>query len=153
MIVGFVVLGAGAEGLGRRGISPLTVAVWGMSLFMLQLGLIALELIEVSSLLWVLFGFFGTSGIINYAALSQSFPSRLAGRVNTALNLLVFVVAFAAQWGIGAIINQWPAGPSGQYNPTGYQVAFGIMLGLQLITAIWFFVAGRRLSRGAQQSR
>ena len=146
MIAGFVVLGAGAERLGQRGISPLTVAAWGMSLFMVQLFLITLELVQVSSLLWILFGFFGTAGIINYAALSQSFPSHLAGRVNTALNLLVFVAAFAAQWGIGAIINLWPTGPTGHYNPAGYQVAFGLMLGLQVIAAVWFRIAGRLLS-------
>ena len=52
---------------------------------------------------WMLFGFFGTSGIISYAVLSQQFPAHLAGRANTALNLLVFVAAFLAQWGIGAV--------------------------------------------------
>jgi len=54
----------------------------------------------------VLFGYFGTSGILPCAVLSQSFPPQLSGMVNMALNLLVFVfvTAFTAQWGIESII-------------------------------------------------
>jgi len=53
--------------------------------------------------------------------------------VNTALNLLTFLGAFAAQWGIGAVINLWPASDNG-YAVPGYRAAFGMMLGLQLIS-------------------
>jgi hypothetical protein len=95
----------------------------------------------------MLFGFFGTSGILPYAALSQSFPLRLSGRVNTALNLLVFLAAFAAQWGIGAIIAQWPVTQSGGYAPAGYQVAFATLLIIQLATILWFWFASTLLKK------
>jgi hypothetical protein len=87
-------------------------------------------------LLWVLFGFFGTSGVLNYAILSQAFPPALAGRANTALNLLVFVLAFAGQWGMGAIIDHWPRAGGG-YADVGYQLAFGLALLLQLLSWLW----------------
>ena len=147
MVAGFVVLGTAAERLGRRGIPTMAVAAIGMGVFMGVLLLIVFQFEQWSTLLWMLFGFFGTAGILVYAALSQSFPLHLSGRVNTALNLLVFVVAFAAQWGIGAIIGQWPTTPSGGYAPSGYQAAFGIMLGLQLLTVFWFWLAGAILRR------
>ena len=65
--------------------------------------------------------------------------------MNTALNLLVFVLAFVAQWGIGAVIEMWPATASGGYSPSGYRAAFIIIMVLHIITLIWFFMAGRRL--------
>lgn len=67
------------------------------------------------------------------------------GRANTALNLMVFVTAFIAQWAMGAVIERWPAAARGAYAPAGYyQVAFGMMLALQILALIWFFVAGRK---------
>ena len=93
--------------------------------------------------LLMLFGFFGTSGIIAYAALSQQFPVQLSGRVTTAVNLLVFVAAFLGQWATGAIIGIWPVGADGSYAQAGYRTGFAVMLGLQGIGLIWFFMAIR----------
>jgi predicted MFS family arabinose efflux permease len=141
MVIGFILIGAAAERASRLGIKPIAVAVAGMSAFMLvQLSLI-LEATSWARTLWVLFGIFGTTGIVPYAVLSQSFPLHLSGRVNTALNLLVFVAAFAAQWGIGAIINLWPVVTGDGYAPAGYQAAFAVMLLLQLLSLVWFSIA------------
>ncbi len=148
MVVGFIVLGTAAERLSRRGIPTMAVAAAGMGGFMGVLLLIVFQFEQWSALLWMLFGFFGTAGILPYAVLSQSFPLHLSGRVNTALNLLVFMVAFAGQWGIGAIIGQWPTTETGGgYAPSGYQTAFSITLALQLLTVLWFWLAGAILRR------
>ena len=94
LILGFALIGAIAEWLRPMGIKPISVGIVGMLIFMLiQLALV-LELTEYSMLLWSGYAFFSTAGVITYAVLSQSFPTELAGRVNTGLNLLVFVVAF-----------------------------------------------------------
>jgi predicted MFS family arabinose efflux permease len=135
MVAGFLSLGQLAYRLARRGIAPLTVATGGLAVFMLaQLAILVGWGPRLP--LWVLFGFFGTSGMLSYAVLSQSFLSSLAGRVNTALNLLVFVAAFAMQWGMGAIINRWPAADGG-YADWGYQLAFGMVLAGQFVTWLW----------------
>jgi hypothetical protein len=125
----------------------MTVAAGGMAAFMIVLLCIVLELRALAVPLWVLFGFFGTSGILPYAALSQSFPAHLSGRVNTALNLLVFVCAFCAQWGIGFVIERWPVGPGGGYAPAGYRAGFGMILALQVLALLWYLAAGRRVDR------
>ena len=139
MVGGFLGLGQLAYRLTRWGIPPIAVAAAGMALFMLiQLAVLCGF---GSPMVWVLFGFFGTSGVLNYAILSQAFPPDLAGRVNTALNLLVFVLAFAAQWGMGVMINRWPMAGGG-YAASGYQLAFGLALVLQLISWLWL-LAGR----------
>jgi len=108
-------------------------------------GLILLHITSLTLPLWILFGFFGSAGVLNYAILSQSFPANLAGRVNTGLNVMVFVMAFGGQWGIGEIINLWPVLPDGRYAPVSYQAGFGVMLGLQVLSVIWFILAGLRI--------
>ena len=143
MVFGFISMGSLTERLSRAGVRPIKVAAAGMFVFMMIQALVILELTDWALPLWVCFGIFGTTGILPYAVLSQSFPAHLTGRVNTALNLLVFIAAFAAQWGIGAVINLWPVAASGGYAPAGYQAAFSVMLGLQTVTFLWFVVASR----------
>ncbi len=138
MVAGFILLGALAERVGRWGLSPLAVGVGGMTAFMVVQVLTTLQWTGAVVPLWLLFGFFGTTGIIPYAGLSQRFPPQLAGRVNTGLNLLVFVAAFAGQWGIGAIIDLWPETTAGGYAPPAYQAAFGTMLGIQVLGLAWY---------------
>lgn len=138
MVAGFIVTGWLAERLSRLGIRPLIVAVVGMSLFMIVQAAVVAQWTGAVLATWMAFGFFGTAGILPYAALSQRFPPHMTGRMNTGINVLVFVVAFAGQWGIGAVINLWPATAAGGYAPEGYRAAFGIMLGLQVLTLAWF---------------
>ncbi|MFP4389462.1 MAG: MFS transporter, partial [Desulfococcaceae bacterium] len=142
ILAGYLAMGALAERLGRRGIPPMSVAAGGMIVFMVNLLLIAKTAWPWPIPAWLVYGFFGTSGILPYAVLSQRFPVNLSGRVNTALNLLVFVSAFAAQWGVGAVIGLWiPPGPD-RYAPDGYAAAFALLTGLQAVAAIWFFLSG-----------
>jgi predicted MFS family arabinose efflux permease len=145
MVAGFALIGALAARLSKSGIQPLSVSVTGMGTFIVIQGLILLHTPSLAMPLWILFGFFGASGVLNYAILSQSFPGNLAGRVNTGLNVMVFVVAFGGQWGIGEIINLWPVLPDGRYAPAAYQAGFGVMLALQVLAVIWFILAGRRI--------
>ena len=141
MIAGYFAFGSLAERLARRGTQPMTVAAAGMLCFIVVQGMIVLQMLNMTLLIWLLFGFFGTACILPYAALSQSFPRQLSGRVNTGLNLLVFVAAFAAQWAIGLIIDLWPQTTPGSYNATGYSSSFGLIVILQLAGAIWYFLA------------
>jgi len=143
MIAGFISLGTLAQRTGR----PLRVAEAGVLVFLCVQLLLIIGWREMAWPLWLLFGFFGTVGILPYAVLSQRFPAALAGRVNTGLNLLVFVCAFAGQWAMGAVIDLWPSS-DGHYALDGYRAAFGMMFVLQLAATAWYFAAGRDLSGG-----
>ncbi|OQX30952.1 MAG: hypothetical protein B0D96_04500 [Candidatus Sedimenticola endophacoides] len=142
MVAGFALIGLGASRLIRRGIATEKVAATGMLLFMLaQLAIIG-GWGGVPA--WALFGFTGTSGVLAYAALSQHFPAHLAGRANTALNLLVFVGAFGAQWCIGALIGLWPEDARGHYPAAGYHWAFTAVLLSQAIGMAWYYLQRER---------
>lgn len=147
MIAGFIGLGALAGRLNRSGIGVLSTAVTGMSLFMTVQLLLLIAPAAWTQWLWMTFGFFGTSGIIAYAALSQQFALELSGRVTTAVNLLVFIAAFVGQWAIGVVIGFWPVGSGGAYAVAGYRMGFAFMLSLQVLSLIWFAVAGHFLGR------
>jgi MFS family permease len=151
MIVGYFAFGALTEHLARRRIQPMTVAAVGMLTFIFVQCLLVLQWTTLTLPLWLLFGFCGTSCILPYAVLSQSFPNHLSGRANTGLNLLVFVAAFAAQWVIGLIINLWPQSASGGYNASGYSTGFGLILSLQIAAAIWYLLSSKRASNSPKQ--
>jgi len=139
MSLGFLSIGFLAERLARIGVPPVRVSAAGMSIFILIQTLIVFQPPVVwYTPAWLMFGFFGTSGIIQYASLSQHFPRDLSGRVNTAINLMVFVSAFFLQWVSGVIIELWPQTASAQYPVQSYQTAFGLLWSMQLAALAWF---------------
>ena len=142
MIAGVFIMGGVAERLGRRGIHTATVMLWGMLVFMITQAFIARGSISLTVPLWILFGFFGPTGVLSYAILAQKFPPHLGGRANTCLNLFVFVATFVAQWGIGIVINRWPAGPDNRYAMEGYEVAFTVIIILQIVALLWYVLSG-----------
>lgn len=141
MVAGFIFLGFAAEKISGRGVSVKTSAITLMTVFICIQTLIALNINLPPLLVWGLFGFFGTSGILSYSALSMAFPTSLSGRVTTGINMLVFVAAFVLQWAIGAIINLWDVSASGNYHPSGYMTAFLMVAGLQGAGLIWTLVS------------
>ena len=145
MVTGFLLMGNVAYRLSRLGIRNVVVAGAGMLIFMVVQLCLTLQLTALTLPLWVLFGFFGTSGLLSFAVLSHYFPAELSGRVSTAVNVMVFVSAFIAQWGIGAIVNFWPTADG--YEPRGYQAAFALVLALQGLTFVWFIWGEQRQSR------
>ena len=139
---GFLFWGVAASWLARRGVTPLALFKFGTAVFLGVQLLLAFGMTAGAPALWVAFGLFGTSGSLTFSTLSQSFPVSMTGRANTALNLLVFLAAFACQWAFGAIVNLWPAAP-GRYHPDGYSAAFATLLVLQLLAYAWLLIGAR----------
>lgn len=150
MICGFISLGSIAARLARRGISPAVTSATCMALFMSVQFLVLVTPEEWYFIVWLVFGFIGTSGIIAYAGLSQLFEVRLSGRVTTSVNMLVFVATFATQWLIGVIIELWPVAADGSYAKQGFYYGFGLMLALQIISLVWYVIGVRLLGRSSR---
>jgi len=139
---GYALTGFLADRLTRRGL-PATGLMAGQSLIFLAIQTpLALGWTGAPTLLWALFGTFGTGSVLAFTILSQGFPPAVTGRVTTALNLLVFCGAFAVQAGIGAIIGAFPA-PAGRYSSDGHFWAYILMVGLECLALIWFLLPRR----------
>jgi len=130
--VGFAFFGWFSDRLAQRGVAPLTVFKIGALLAAIALAVIAFVPPLAGLASWLVFNLFSASAPIGYAILSREFPRELAGRVNTAVNLLIFAAAFTIQWGLGAIVGQWVK-VAGHYPPAAYAAALGALLFVDVV--------------------
>lgn len=144
MFVGVLGLGTLADQLQKFGIKPQTVMGVGIGLSLGVQSMFVLEQVAFTTPLCFAFGFFGSSALLVFSILGQTFPTNLVGRANTAQNMLSFIGAFAAQWGIGEIINLWPEIEGGQYDPAGHRAAFMTAIGIELAAFLYFLMPNRR---------
>ena len=146
MAFSYPILGALADRLSARGITTArTFAVYSALFILLQIPLAA-GWSGAPLFAWAAFGFLGCGTVVGYAALTQQAPPAMAGRVNAAINLVVFFSAFAVQWSVGAILNVFQSAPA-----TGHTIALSGVTGLQVLAWLWFIRGSDR--RGWQQSR
>jgi MFS family permease len=146
--VGGVLCGSLSDRLMQRGIPPLATYLAGCTACSAAMIPIVLGYGSASLLFWSLFVGLAPSGTLSYPLLAARFPKEMAGRVVTALNMITFMLAFAVQFGVGAIIDLWPV-VDGRYALDGYRTAFGLCWLLQVAAVGWLAYAERdRLRRG-----
>lgn len=154
LIIVWPLIGWLADRLGRRGIATEDTGAIGMGLFIVVQIWLLFEPVEHALTAWILFNLFAAFSVLSYAALSQKFPPELAGRANTAVNVLVFGSAFICQWGVGVIIDMWPTNAAGGFHPDGYRSAFAVLIVLQFLAFVWFWMAPvARRRRAAKRSQ
>jgi predicted MFS family arabinose efflux permease len=146
-LCGVLGIGALADVLLRRGIRPIASLTAVIALTLATEALFAAEATGIAYALCFAFGFFGSGTTLSYAVYGQHFPEHLAGRVNTAQNLVSFVVAFVMQWGIGEIVAQWPVRPDGGYASEAHQAALLVVMGLTAIAYVWFLASRRKAAQ------
>ena len=93
------------------------------------------------ALVMIAFGSTHVAGNLVFAALFPMFPAEVRGRLSTTLNFLMFGLGFLLQWCIGLVVNLFPTGAVGRYAPQGYETAFAIMAGIQVVIIAWTFIA------------
>jgi predicted MFS family arabinose efflux permease len=143
--IGILVTGWIADRLLRRGVSLLTTTLGFFLIYFVAQIIIILDVEALRLPAWLAFGMSGQVAVLAYPWFSSMFGAALSGRSNGAINLLMFLSAFAVQYGVGAIIGLYPATPSGGYAPEAYRMAFGIVLALQLLALAWYLVNWRRV--------
>jgi len=147
MVAGFLSLGTLTYRLNRLDVPPVVVAVVSIMVFIAIQVALTVGYTGTPLLIWIAFGFFGTASTLIYAILSQAFAPELAGRVNTAFNLLVFIAAFVMQWGLGVMVGLWPRTATGGYAAQGYSAGLGLLAALQIAALVWFWYAGTGTGR------
>lgn len=143
LTAGMVGSGLLAEAFARIGIGVLGVMKLGLLFYFAVQAVIVWQWLPDALWPWMVFGFLSNICVLAYPQLSAHFPLRYSGTANTGLNLLVMLGAFAGQYGIGAIIDLWPATGNEGYLPAAYRGSLGTMLALQVATYLWLFVPGR----------
>ena len=144
MLSGFVFVASCSRWLSRNGVAPMTLLTFGIGIGLLVEAAIIADLAR-PAWLWPMLGLSFSLSNIAYSQLSAEFPVELSGRVNTALNLMVFVGAFGLQWGIGALVDGLTVG--GVARAQAFRITFSVLLVLQALAFGWF------LHRPAPQAR
>ena len=143
-LVGFI-----ATELGKRKVPLTRIVQIGSALYICTLTPL---LLPTGSGMWSVILGIGLISNVNtlcYPILSQYFPAAMTGRATTALNSFFFVGAFAVQFAIGLVIDLVPATEPGHYPALAYQLAFAVMITLQLCGWAWCLVTPRQLQAPA----
>ena len=143
MIAGYLGFGRAADVMARQGRSTLPLLAAGVATASLCLCLLMLGVRSGVLVLWSLFFGSATAVVLSYSLFSRRYPKEMAGRVNSALNVAVFVGMFSGQWAVGAVLNLWPQSAAG-YAPEGYTWALGLLWAVQLSGLLWLW-SGRRV--------
>ena len=142
MLTGFIFVATCAGWLARHGVAPMTLLTAGIGLA-LGVELAIIMDLAPARWLWPLLGLSFSLGNIAYSQLTAAFPVSLSGRVNTALNLMVFIGAFGLQWGIGAAVDD--LADDGMVRADAFRTTFAALLALQTLAFMWFLMPVRRI--------
>lgn len=145
-LVGILGSGAAADFARRKGHGPLLVMHCGLLIFMACELFIVLGFVDWTWGLWLTFALTGQLGVLANAHLAEHFGAELAGRSNTALNLLLFSSAASLQFGIGSALEYWNM-VDGARPLEAYSTIFGVVLAAQAVAGLWCLVA-TRIRRG-----
>ena len=145
ILAGYLLLGMFATRLARQGIHARHLFAAGFALNALALAAIVLH-VPGSWLWWGLYGLGAAVNVLAFTVLNEGFGKELAGRANTALNLMMFMGSFVTQWGIGLVVD-WARAGLGLGTAGGLKLAFAVVLAGNALTYAWFAFGWRRHAR------
>lgn len=143
IIPGYLLSGFVTDALARRGFDKGTLFALYTASFMLVQGALLLGPSDGAVALWVLYVVLGTGSVIAYVILTPMFARELSGRLNTAINLIVFLVAFVIQATIGHALLLFQDG-FGLSRSGAHAAVLGSLLAVQVATWLWFVIGRRR---------
>jgi MFS family permease len=145
MTLGFWLTGMVTDRLRARGVSSTLVFLVLNALATATLATIVwggVTSARAATTLWIAYNFLFTAGTLGFAILVRRFPAALAGRVNTSLNMVIFVAAWATQAGFGALLDLWPHAP-GRHDPAAYAALLGGLAIAQVLALAWLLPSVR----------
>jgi MFS family permease len=150
MALGFVFSGMLGDWLARRGVSKISTLCGFVTVSLLAQACIMLFPTLLPHWTWGIYSASANAVVFGYALLATSFKPTLTGRVNTAINLLSFGLAFALQALIGAWLNTYPIS-AGHYASAGYYSAWITLWVGQVVLLGLLAVYGHRIVLGREQ--
>jgi predicted MFS family arabinose efflux permease len=146
MMIGCVGFGVAARGLQKRGVTVYAFCGFGMGLFVLVQVLMLVRAPITPALLIACYGVFGGTGILSYAVMAEYFPTHMIGRAHSTLTLVLFILIFGLQVGIGAMLSCWPA-QGGHYPTAAHLSVWGVLIAMQIASAIWYVLPSSVLEK------
>ncbi|WGF87851.1 MFS transporter [Marinivivus vitaminiproducens] len=123
----------------RLGLAQKTVVGGLAVLFLIVVAVLAAGAADYALALWVVFGFLMNPLALSYNVLSQTFDSTMAGRVYTGINVLVIAGSFVIQVAVGWILDVVGRTEGQHYDPLGYAIGFGLIVGFGAIATVWYW--------------
>ena len=142
MLAGYLVIGICATRLARRGIYARHLFAGGFTGSAVALAAISAGL-PGTYLWWAIYGFGASVNVLCFTVLNDGFERELAGRANTAVNLIMFGSSFAVQWGIGLVADGARA-VLGLDAAHGLELAFALLVAMNVAALAWFAAGWRR---------
>jgi hypothetical protein len=142
MLAGFLALGLLATKVARYGLHPRHIFPLGFAVNVAALFAIFAQ-VPGTYVWWALYGLGTSTNVLAFTLLNDGFAAELAGRANTALNLIAFGGGFIAQWGIGLVVDEARAG-FGLNAAGAFKFAFALVLALDVLSYAWFAWGWRR---------
>jgi len=70
----------------------------------------------------------------------------MIGRAHSTLTLVLFILIFGLQVGIGAMLSHWPV-QAGHYPVAAHLSAWGVLIAMQIASAIWYVLPSSVLEK------
>ena len=141
-LAGYLGLGLFATRLAGAGFHSRHMYLTGWTINLVAIVAIVMRL-PGETFWWCAYGFGAAANIIAFTLLNETIPPAIAGRANTAVNLTMFGGSFAAQWGIGVIVDMARV-LGGMSVAEGLRVAFLVVLTVTALAYFWFVAGWRR---------
>jgi predicted MFS family arabinose efflux permease len=142
---GSLFFGMASDRLAHAGVSRITLFKLGLTVSLAMFVLLAAwdrifaaGATDGLGAVLMVYGFTTIAASLAYPLFTSLFGPEMTGRVNTASNVLMFGCAFAAQWGIGAVLRLFPIADT-SYSRQGYAAALSILAAMQLAALLWVF--------------
>jgi predicted MFS family arabinose efflux permease len=136
ILLAYILMGTISPWLIKRGVALATQSLYALIWIPLCFALIVFWQGTLSWIVWLILSLMVPAMFLLQTQIALSFPKHIAGRILTTYNLMVFVGAFAVQWGFGLLTDLFTAlGYSTSQALTG---AMGCLVVLQFISMFWF---------------
>lgn len=144
-MVGIFAIGLVADRLQRRGFDAMRTMIGFLILHTAAQALLVLQVKIIALPAWLVLAAVGQVAILAFPWFAKEVGENLSGRANATINFAMFVVAFAAQYGVGLVISHFAPTATG-YDPRAYVWAFGGLLALQVLALIWYLLPRKEQS-------
>ncbi|NML63275.1 MFS transporter [Massilia sp. RP-1-19] len=139
LMMAYLALGWAAPRLVARGVDTHRLIAFGLAGMVLAQAAMLFTQSEHAWLLWLLLAMCVPVTTLVQSHVALSFPAALAGRANAAYNLLLFVGAFATQWGFGLLADGLKA--NGLSAIDAFRTALAIAVVAQAAALAYFVVS------------